>query len=223
MSDTVKARSSRTRVRRHPERGRYDRETVEAILDEALVCHVGFVHGGRPYVIPTLHARAGGDLYLHGSSASRMVRELAAGADVCVTATLVDGIVLARSVFDHSVNYRSVVVLGRASLVEEPEEKERVLEAFTEKLVPGRWAEARPPTGKELKATGILRMALEECSAKVRSGGPGGGDGLDAALDVWAGVVPLVVYAGPPQPDRLLRPGIPVPPSVVALLERFGA
>ena len=156
MSDTVKARSSRTRVRRHPERGRYDRETVEAILDEALVCHVGFVHGGRPYVIPTLHARAGGDLYLHGSSASRMVRELAAGADVCVTATLVDGIVLARSVFDHSVNYRSVVVLGRASLVEEPEEKERVLEAFTEKLVPGRWAEARPPTGKELKATGNL-------------------------------------------------------------------
>lgn len=223
MSDTTRAPSSRTRVRRHPERGRYDRETVEAILDEALVCHVGFVHDSRPYVIPTLHARVGGDLYLHGSSASRMVRELAAGTDVCVTATLVDGLVLARSVFDHSVNYRSVVVLGRATAVEEPEEKERALEAFTEKLVPGRWAEARPPTPKELKATGVLRIALEECSAKVRSGGPGGGDGPDAELDVWAGVVPLAVHARQPQPDPLLRTGIPVPASVVALLERLGA
>jgi nitroimidazol reductase NimA-like FMN-containing flavoprotein (pyridoxamine 5'-phosphate oxidase superfamily) len=223
LSETAKAPSSRTRVRRHPERGRYDRETVEAILDEALVCHVGFVHHGRPFVIPTLHARVAGDLYLHGSSAGRMVRELAAGADVCVTATLVDGVVLARSVFDHSVNYRSVVVLGSASLVEEPDEKERALKAFTEKLVPGRWAEARPPTEEELKATGVLRMALEECSAKVRSGGPGGGGGPDAELDVWAGVVPLAVRAGQPRPDRLLRPEIPVPPSVAALLERFGA
>jgi nitroimidazol reductase NimA-like FMN-containing flavoprotein (pyridoxamine 5'-phosphate oxidase superfamily) len=223
VSETAKPPSSRTRVRRHPERGRYDVETVDAILDEALFSHVGFVHDGRPFVIPTLHARAGGNLYLHGSSASRMVRELATGADVCVTATLVDGLVLARSVFDHSVNYRSVVVLGRASRVENEEEKERALEAFTDKLVPGRWAEARAPSAKELKATAVLRMALEECSAKVRSGGPGGADGPDAELDVWAGVVPLVVRAGEPQPDPLLAPGISVPPSVVALLERYGA
>lgn len=223
MADRGKAPSDRTRVRRHPERGRYEREVVDAILDEALVCHVGFVHDGQPYVIPTLLARSGDDLYLHGSSASRMVRDLATGTDVCVTATLVDGIVLARSVFDHSVNYRSAVVIGRAALVGDEAEKERALEAFTEKLVPGRWAEARLPTPTELKATGVLRLPLAECSAKARAGGPGGGDGPDAELDVWAGVVPLSIHAGLPEPDALLRPGIPVPASVDALRERFGA
>ena len=223
MGENPRAPSSRTRVRRHPERGRYEREVVDAILDEALVCHVGFVHDGQPYVIPTLHARVGDDLYLHGSAASRMVRALSTRMDVCVTATLVDGLVLARSVFDHSVNYRSAVVLGRASLVEDPREKERALEAFTEKLVPGRWSEARLPTQKELKATGVLRLSLEECSAKVRAGGPGGGDGPDAELDVWAGVVPLLLRAGSPEPDPLLRPGIPVSPSVRALRRRFGS
>jgi nitroimidazol reductase NimA-like FMN-containing flavoprotein (pyridoxamine 5'-phosphate oxidase superfamily) len=213
--------STRARVRRHPERGRYERATVDAILDEALVCHVGFVHDGHPYVIPMLHARVGDELYLHGSAASRMLRALSTGTDVCVTATLVDGLVLARSVFDHSVNYRSAVVLGRALLVHAPTEKEHALSLFTEKLVPGRWSEARPPTPTELKATAVLRMALEEYSAKVREGGPGGGDGPDAQLDVWAGIVPLAIRAGTPEADPLLRPDIPMPASVGALLARF--
>ena len=206
------APSSRTRVRRLPERGVYDREQVDAILDAALVCHLGFVQDGQPFVIPTLHARIGDRLYVHGSSASRALRHLGDGIPACVTATLLDGIVLARSVFEHSMNYRSVVVLGTATGVSDPDEKNRALEAFTEKLLPGRWADARHPTAQELKATGVLWLPLDEASAKIRTGGPEDGDTPDADLDVWAGTIPLHVTAGPPVPDAGLRPGIPVPP-----------
>src|SRR5688500_10061583 len=164
------APSDRTRVRRVPQRGVYERETVDAILDETLISHVGFVHEGQPVVIPTLHARLGDRLYRHGSAASRMLRTLQKGVPVCATATLVDGLVLARSAFHHSINYRSVVVFGRARPVEPEPERLRALELFTEKLVPGRWAEVRPPTKQELKGTKVLSLPLDEASAKVRSG-----------------------------------------------------
>jgi len=208
------APSPRTRVRRLPKRGVYDREQVEAVLDAGLVAHLGFEHEGQPYVIPTLHARVGDQVYVHGSAASRTLRELAAGISACLTVTLIDGIVLARSVFEHSMNYRSVVVLGTAVAVTEPEEKLNALEAFTEKLLPGRWAEARSPNRTELKATSVLRLPLDEASAKIRTGGPDDGDTPDAALDVWAGHLPLVVRALEPVPDPALRPGIPVPDAL---------
>ena len=208
------ARSGRTRIRRLPERGVYDREAIDAVLDAGLVAHLGFVSDGQPLVIPTLHARVGEDVYVHGSSASRALRELSDGIAACLTVTLLDGIVFARSVFEHSMNYRSVVVLGTASPVVEREEKLAALEAFTDKLLPGRWAEARPPTPTELKATSVLRMSLEEASAKIRDGGPEDGDTPDADLDVWAGYLPLAVTALDPVPDPALRPGIPVPPAL---------
>ncbi len=184
------------------------------MLDAGLVAHLGFEHDGQPYVIPTLHARVGDRVYVHGSAASRTLRELAAGIPACLTVTLVDGIVLARSVFEHSMNYRSVVVLGTAVAVTEPEEKLTALEAFTEKLLPGRWAEARSPNRTELKATSVLRLPLDEASAKIRTGGPDDGDTPDAELDVWAGHLPLVVRALDPVPDPALRPGIPVPDAL---------
>ena len=208
------AASSRTRVRRLPERGRYDREALEAVLDAGMVAHLGFVADGQPFVIPTLHARVDDDVYVHGSAASRTLRTLAGGFPACLTVTLLDGIVLARSVFEHSMNYRSVVVLGHATPVDEPDEKLAALEAFTEKLLPGRWNEARQPTAKELKATSVLRLPLDEASAKIREGGPEDGDTPDAELEVWAGHVPLVVTALEPVPDPSLRPGIPVPPGL---------
>lgn len=206
------APSARTRIRRIPENARYERATIDAILDEALVAHLGFVHEGQPYVIPTLHARVGDLVYVHGSAASRTLRALSGGLPVCLTVTLVDGLVLARSVFEHSVNYRSVVVLGSATLVSAPAEQLRALEAFSEQLLPGRWADARQPTPPELKATAILSLPLDEASAKVRTGPPDDGDSPDAALDVWAGVVPFELRALEPVPDPTLRPGIPVPP-----------
>ncbi len=208
------AASSRTRVRRLPERGRYDREALEAVLDAGMVAHLGFVADGQPFVIPTLHARVDDEVYVHGSAASRTLRTLAGGFPACLTVTLLDGIVLARSVFEHSMNYRSVVVLGHATPVVEPDEKLAALEAFTEKLLPGRWNEARQPTAKELKATSVLRLPLDEASAKIREGGPEDGDTPDAELEVWAGHVPLVVTALEPVPDPSLRPGIPVPPRL---------
>ena len=210
--------SGRTRVRREPHRGRYDRATVDAVLDAALVCHLAFVDDGQPFAVPTLHARAGDVVYVHGSAASRALRTLAAGAPACLTVTLIDGLVLARSVFEHSVDYRSVLLLGRLRAVEEAEEKLAALEAFTEKLVPGRWAEARQPDGKELAATSILALPIEEASAKVRSGPPEDGDGRDAGLPVWAGNLPLVTSWGEPVPDPSLRAGIPLPESVRRLL-----
>jgi uncharacterized protein len=188
------------RVTRMPKRAAYDRPTIDAILDEALISHVGFVHDGRPAVIPTLHARLGDEVLIHGSAASRMLRALASGIDLCLTTTLIDGLVLARSAFHHSVNYRSVVLYGTAHLVEDPAERERALEAFTERLMPGRWADVRRPTPKELKATTVLRLPIEEGSAKVRSGPPID-DEPDYALDVWAGVVPLTLTRGEPAPD----------------------
>ena len=208
------AASPRVRVRRLPERGRYDSEAIDAVLDAGLVAHLGFVIDGQPYVIPTLHARIDDQVYVHGSAASRALRALSGRTPVCLTVTLLDGIVLARSVFEHSMNYRSVVVLGAATLVDEPDEKLAALEAFTEKLLPGRWAEARQPTRKELKATSVLRLPLDEASAKIRDGGPEDGDTPDAELDVWAGHVPLVVQALEPVPDATLRPGTPVPPGL---------
>ena len=187
--------SDHLRVRREPHRGRYDRATIDAILDEGLVCHLGFAVDGRPYVIPTLHARVGDRLYVHGSSASRMLRHAARGEPMCATVTLFDGLVLARSVFNHSVNYRSAVVLGRATVVE-GDEKVEALRALTEQLAPGRWDEARQPTPTELKATWILWLPLDEASAKVRRG-PEEDEPEDLELPVWAGVVPVHLAAGP--------------------------
>ena len=208
------APSARTRVRRLSERGAYDRRTIDAVLDAALVAHLGFVQDGQPFVIPTLHARVDDRVYVHGSAASRTLRTLAGGIRACLTVTLLDGIVLARSVFEHSMNYRSVVVLGTATVVDDPAEKLVALEAFSEHLLPGRWAEARQPSARELRATSVLTLPLDEASAKVRDGGPEDGDTPDADLDVWAGHVPLVVQALAPVPDPTLRAGIPVPPGL---------
>ena len=208
------AASARTRVRRLPERGRYDREAIDAVLDAGLVAHLGFVSDGQPFVIPTLHARVGDEVFVHGSSASRTLRVLSDGIAACLTVTLLDGIVLARSVFEHSMNYRSAVVLGTATPVLDRDEKLAALEAFTEKLLPGRWAEARPPSARELRATSVLRMPLDEASAKIRDGGPEDGETPDAELDVWAGHLPLVVTALEPVADPSLQPGIPVPPAL---------
>jgi len=189
----------RIRIIREPQRGRYDRETIDAILDEALLCHLGFEVDGQPYVIPTLHARVGDTVYVHGSAASRMLKQLAGGVRVCLTVTLFDGLVLARSVFNHSVNYRSVVLLGTAQLVAD-DGKAEALRALTEQLAPGRWEEARQPTAKELKATWILALPIEEASAKVRSGPPED-DPEDEHLPVWAGVVPVHLTAEPSDYD----------------------
>ena len=207
------APSARTRVRRVPARARYDRETIDAILDEALVAHLGFAYEGRPYVIPTLHARVGDVVYFHGSAASRTIRALGAGAPACLTVTLLDGLVLARSAMHHSVNYRSVVVFGTARPVEGLPERSAALQAFTECLVPGRWGEVRPPTVKELKAIRVLALPLDEASAKLRSGPPLD-DEEDYTLDAWAGVIPLRTTAGAPTPDPRLTPGI-APSEVV--------
>jgi nitroimidazol reductase NimA-like FMN-containing flavoprotein (pyridoxamine 5'-phosphate oxidase superfamily) len=212
------APSERARVRRAPKRADYDRATIDAILDEALVAHLGFTVDGQPYVIPTLHARIGDEVYVHGSAASRMVTMLGAGLPACLTVTLLDGLVLARSAFNHSMNYRSAVVLGRARFVEGPEERAAALEAFTERLIPGRWAECRPPTRQELKGTRVLALSLDEASAKVRSGGPVD-DTEDYDLDHWAGVVPLRLTPGPVEADEKLRDGIEVPASVTAWIE----
>lgn len=209
------APTDRTRVRRVPQRGAYERDTIEAILDETLISHVGFVHEGQPVVIPTLHARLQDRLYLHGSAASRMLRTLEKGVPVCATATLVDGLVLARSAFHHSVNYRSVVVFGQATLVEPEQERLRALELFTEKLVPGRWADVRAPTRKEMKGTKVLSLPLDEASAKVRTGPPIDDD-EDYELPVWAGVLPLTTQVASPQPDPRLDPTIETPGYVAA-------
>ena len=206
--------TERTKVRRLPDRGRYDAETVHKILDEAFVCHVGFVVDGQPFVIPTNFGRVEDTVYLHGSSASRMLRTLADGVQVCVTVTLIDGLVLARSAFHHSVNYRSVVILGRATPVEDPDEKTRALAAFTEHIMRGRWDAIRQPTEQELKATSVLALPLEEVSAKVRTGPPKD-DEADYSLPIWAGVLPLPIVPGKPIADPRLIPGIETPANVL--------
>ena len=193
MSDSF-AVTERTKVVREANRAVYDREAIYKILDEAFVCHVGFVMEGQPYVIPTMFARVGDAVYFHGSAASRMLRGAGNGLPVCVTVTLIDGLILARSVFNHSMNYRSVVALGTAMLISELAEKWEALHAFTEKLIPGRWEDARQPSEKELKATSILKLPLTEVSAKVRTGGVED-DADDYALRVWAGVIPLRLVA----------------------------
>jgi uncharacterized protein len=202
--------TERTQVKRLPKRGKYERETVFAILDAGFVCHVGFTVDGQPYVIPTNYGRSGDTLYLHGSAASRMLRTLSEGVPMSVTVTHVDGLVLARSAFHHSVNYRSVVILGTARLVTEPEEKMEALRVFTEHVMKGRWDDVRQPTEQELKATTVLALPLEEVSAKVRTGGPID-DEADYTLPVWAGVLPLETVAKEPlaDPQRKNNPAVP--------------
>src|SRR5438270_5785885 len=205
------APTERTTLKRLPKRGEYDRDRVYAILDEAFVCHAGFVADGQPVVIPTGYGRIGDLLYIHGSAASRMLRTLGEGIDVCVTVTLVDGLVLARSAFHHSFNYRSVVVFGRARVVTDRNEKMAALRAFTEHVIPGRWDEVREPNDSELKATTVLALPLQEASAKVRTGPPID-DEEDHALPVWAGVLPLRLATGEPIHDERLQAGIALPP-----------
>jgi uncharacterized protein len=199
-----------TRVLREPNRGVYDREAIYKILDEGFVCHLGFAAEGQPFVIPTMFARVGEHIYFHGSAASRTLRGLSGGLPVCLTVTLMDGLVLARSVFNHSMNYRSVVALGNAALIEDSAEKLEALKAFTEKILPGRWADARQPNEKELKATSILKLALTEVSAKVRRGGVED-DAEDYALPVWAGIVPLRLISDAPIRDEKCDPSTALP------------
>jgi uncharacterized protein len=201
--------SARTNVKRHPERGAYDRATIDAILDEALICHLGFAIDGQPYVIPTIHARDGDVLYVHGSPGSRMLRNAKEGVDICVTATLLDGLVLARSVYNHSMNYRSAVVLGRAREVEDREEKLRAMHRVVEHVVPGRWDDARQPSDGEIKGTTILALSLDEASAKIRTGPPTD-DEADLDFPVWAGVIPLALEASLPIADEGVDGGPPV-------------
>jgi nitroimidazol reductase NimA-like FMN-containing flavoprotein (pyridoxamine 5'-phosphate oxidase superfamily) len=209
-------KTQRTKLRRKPSRGSHDRATIEAILDEALVSHLGFLDDGLPVVIPTLHVRVGSHVYLHGSAASRALRE-SKGAEVCLTATLVDGLVLARAAMHHSANYRSAMLFGAGVWIDDEEEKLTALEALVEKLVPGRWGDARIPTAKELRATALLRIPLEEASAKVRTGPPGD-DAEDMELPVWAGVIGLRTVAEEPEPDPLLAAGIEPPEYLGELL-----
>jgi len=218
----VAAPSARARVRRLADRAAYDHDTIAAILDAGVVAHLGFVVDDQPYVIPMLHARVGTAIYIHGSPASRALRALGAGAPACLTVTHLDGFVLARSAFHHAINYRSVVVLGRAVAVTDPAEKMAALEAFMERVTPGRWAEVRPPDARELKATAVLRMDLGEASAKLRSGSPHDDEG-DLEGSAWAGVVPIRMVAGPPVAAPDLAPGIVPSAAVRTLMERFSA
>jgi len=201
----------RTRLVREAERGVYDRETVYRILDEGFLCHVGFVADGQPFVIPTSYGRKGDRLYIHGSAASRMLRQMKEGVPVCVTVTLLDGLVLARSIFNHSMNYRSVVILGKATPVDDPLEKVEALRLLSEHIIPGRWADARQPNERELKATLVTRVPIEEFSAKVRTGPPID-DEDDYSFPTWAGVVPLETVSRPPINDPRLDPQYEAPP-----------
>lgn len=190
--------TDRTRLRRHPERGTYDRRQIHALLDEALVCHLSFVHEGQPYGIPTMHARRADTLYIHGAAPGRMLQTLSSGGPVCVTVTLLDGLVLAKSAFNHSMNYRSVMVLGEAYLVTEIQEKLTAMSALVERMAPGRWAQCRQPTAQEIAATAVVRISLDEASAKIRSEPP---TDIPVDLDwpVWAGVVPISTVVGAPR------------------------
>ena len=209
----------RHRVRRSPRKARYERPFIEDVLDRALVAHVAFSDGdGQPCCIPMLHARVDDRLYIHGSTASRLVRTLAAGAAACVTVTIVRGLVLARSAFEHSANFDSVVLHGRFELIDDPDERLTALRAFTDRLIPGRWSEVRPPSRKELKATQMLAIAIDEASGKTRSGPPDDDDSEDAAIDTWAGELPVLTTFGEPVPAPGLRPGIPLAASVRRLV-----
>lgn len=207
MTTTTGLKTERTTLKRLPERGSHEIETIYAILDEGLYCHVGFVAEGQPFVVPTAYGRDGNAVFIHGSSASRMLRTLAGGVDMCVTVTLADGLVLARSAFHHSINYRSVMIVGVAQLVPD-DEKMHGLKVVTERLVPGRWADVRPPSSQELKATAVLKLDIEEASAKVRSGGPKD-DEADMSLDCWAGVLPIGLRPGAPVADNGVAANLP--------------
>jgi len=200
----------RVRVKRLPDRGRYDRDVIESILDEAFICHVGFNSEHGPIVIPTGFGRDGSDLIIHGSAASRMLRDLSNGIDVCVTVTILDGLVLARSAFHHSMNYRSVVIFGKAELITETDKKTRALEILSEHIIRGRWADVRPPSDKELKGTTVLRLPIVEASAKIRVGPPKD-DEEDYSLPIWAGVVPFHTTLGTPVADERNIAGVEMP------------
>jgi nitroimidazol reductase NimA-like FMN-containing flavoprotein (pyridoxamine 5'-phosphate oxidase superfamily) len=215
-------RTDRTAVRRLPKRGSYDRGVLNAILDQGLVCHVGFVVDGQPYVIPTTYGRVGEQLYVHGSAASRMLKALTGGIPVCVTVTHLDGLVLARSAFHHSMNYRSAMVLGMAREVVDPEERWTALHAIVDHVVPGRWEECRPPSENEMRATLVLRLAIDEASAKIRTGPPVDDDS-DYALPFWAGELPMRTTMLPAIADPRLAAGIPVPPHVTGYRRPGGA
>ena len=212
MSETTL--TPRTQVRRLPKRGVYDRDAINAILDEGFLCHLGFSVDGQPYVIPTGYARSGEQVYIHGSAASRMLRELISTVPMCFTVTLLDGLVLARAAFHHSMNYRSVVVLGQARQVHDADEKTEALRCFTNHVLSGRWDDVRLPNAQELKATHVIALPLNEASAKVRSGPPID-DEPDYELDIWAGVVPLRQVAGDPIPDVRNHTAGPVPKYLI--------
>jgi len=213
MNETLNT-TARTKLKRIPKRGNFERETIYRILDEAFICHVGFAVDNQPFVIPTSFARIDDRLVIHGSAASRMMRSLSEEIDVCVTVTLIDGLVLARSAFHHSMNYRSVVVFGKAKIIEDEREKYEALKAFTEHIVPNRWSEIRPPTKNELKGTTVLSLPLTEASAKIRTGNPVD-DEADYDLNVWAGVLPVHLTAGKPIADERLPSEIEIPGYVL--------
>ena len=211
---STKPSSERVRLRRKRERGSYDRETIDAILDEALIAHLAIVmEDGQPLAIPTLHAREGDVVYCHGASAGRTMRTLAGGAQACLTVSLLDGLVLARSAMHHSANYRSAIILGRAREISAPDQKRAAFRAIVERIVPGRWDEVRPPSENELRATALVALSIEEASAKIRTGPPLD-DEEDYELGAWAGVIPLSLGIGTPQADPALRPGIELPPHL---------
>jgi nitroimidazol reductase NimA-like FMN-containing flavoprotein (pyridoxamine 5'-phosphate oxidase superfamily) len=210
--------TTRTTLKRLPQRGAYDRETINAILDEGFICHVGFTVDGQPFVIPTGYARVGDMLYIHGSQASRMLRTLGQGIEVCLTVTLIDALVLARSAFHHSMNYRSVVVFGRAEVISEPATKSLALRALSDHMVPGRWEDVRRPTDSELRQTTVLSLPIEEASAKVRTGPPLD-DEEDYNLPIWAGTIPLRLVAGAPQADPRMTGNL-APPAYALEYDR---
>jgi hypothetical protein len=212
-------KTPRNRLHRLAKNGAYDQETVYAILDAAPICHVGFVQEGEPYVIPVIHARLGDRLVLHGAKASRLLKHAASGQPLCVTATILDGVVLARSVFNHSMNYRSVVIFGKGTLVTDPAEKLHALRAVSEHLLPGRWEDARPPSPKEFNATSVVSITIESASAKVHSGPPED-DPEDYSLPYWAGELPMVHAYLPPVPDPRLDPNTPLPEYIAEFLKR---
>ena len=207
-------KTEQNRVRRVAQRGHYDKETIYPIIDEALICHVGIVQDGIPIVIPTIHARDGDKIILHGAKASRLLKHVAAGHSVCVTITFLDGLVLARSSFHHSMNYRSVVLFGTGRVVEDAQEKMRALEILSEHLTPGRWEDARKPNVKEMKATAVVELTIESASAKIRTGPPGDDD-EDYQLPVWAGVLPMQQQILPPVADPKLNEGTMLPDYIV--------